>query len=81
MGSFNIVASIMMIGSTLGSSSSCSSSIPFRTTYLEDPWTLPSPSTLDEDPRPTRMEMSLSTMEIAYQAGLDPVVDPSPSSS
>ena len=49
--------------------------------YLEDPWTLPSSSTSDEDPIPTKMEMSLSTMDISYQFVLDHVVDPSPSSS
>ena len=49
--------------------------------YLEDPWTLPSLSTLDEGRRPTNMEMSLSTMDISYQFVLDLIVDPSPSSS
>ena len=81
MGSFNIIAPIMMIGSTLGIASSSLSLVPFKTMYLEDSWTLPPLSILNEDTRPTKLEMSLSTMEIAYQAGLDPVVDPSPSSS
>ena len=49
--------------------------------YLEDPWTLPSPSTSDEDPRITNMEMSLSTMDISHQFIIYLDVDPSPSSS
>ena len=48
--------------------------------YLEDPWTLPSPRTSDEDPIPTKIEMSLYLVEIAYQATLDPFVYPIPSS-
>ena len=49
--------------------------------YLDDPWTLPSLNTLDEDDRPTRMEMSFSVVETAYQVTLDPSVDSGPSSS
>ena len=82
MGSFNISAPLLTIGSTLGSESPLSSSVPFQTTYLEDPWTLSSLSTSDEDPRTTKMDMLLSVVEIAYQATLDPAVDfSSPSSS
>ena len=49
--------------------------------YLEDPWTLPSLCTSDEDPRITKMEMSLSTMDISHQFVIDLILDPSPSSS
>ena len=49
--------------------------------YLDDPWTLPSPRSSDEDPRLIKMEMLLSAAEVAYQAILDPIVDPGPSSS
>ena len=47
--------------------------------YYYDPWSLPSPSTLDEYARYTRMEMSLSIENIVYQATFDPVVGPDPS--
>ena len=80
MGSCNISAPILAIGSTLGSNSMSLSLVPFHTMYLDDPWTLLSPRTLDESPRPTNTEMSLSLGEVAYQAILDLVVDPSPSS-
>ena len=80
MGTFNNSTPILTIGSNLGSESSLLSSIPFCILHLEDPWTIPSPSTLDEDPRPTNMDMLLSTMMIYYQSILVHVVDPSPSS-
>ena len=81
MGTFNISTPILTIGSSLGSESPSLSSIPFHILHLEDPWTLPSPSTSDEDPRPTKMDMSLSIMTIAYPSTLGTIVDPSPSSS
>ena len=81
MGYFNISAPILTISSTLGSESSLLGSIPFHTMYLEDPWTLPSLSTSDEDPRPTKMEISLSVVEVSYQAILDLVIELGPSSS
>ena len=80
MGTFNIFAPILIIGSTLGNESSSSIWVPFHTMYLEGPWTRPSLITLDEYPRPTKMDMSFFVVNIAYQATLDPVVDPSPSS-
>ena len=48
---------------------------------LNEPWTLPSPSTLDEYARPTRMKVSLSIVETTYQATLDPAADLVSSSS
>ena len=48
---------------------------------MEDPWTLSSSNTLEEYPRPSKMEISLSVVEIAYQATLGPIIDPSASSS
>ena len=48
--------------------------------YLEDPWTLPSLSTSNKDPRPSKMEISLFIMKVAYQVVLDPIVDMGPSS-
>ena len=49
--------------------------------YLDDHWTLRYSRNLDEDPRPTKMEMSLSTMDISHQFIIYLDVDPSPSSS
>ena len=80
MGTFNCPTPILMIGSNLGSESSSLSSTPCRISHLEDPWTLPSPSTSDEDTIPTKMDMLLSTTTIACQATLGPFVDPNPSS-
>ena len=66
MGSFNIAAPILDIGSMFDSDSSSSSLLPFHAMYLDDPPTLSSPRTLDKDLRPTNMEMSLSVMEVSY---------------
>ena len=81
MGYFNISTPILTIGSTFGSESSLMSLVPIYTMYLEDPWTLPSLSTSDEYPIPTKMGMPFSTMVISYQSTLGLIVDPSPSSS
>ena len=81
MGTFNILAPILAISSTPSSDSSPLSLVPFRTMYLDDPWTPASLSTLDEHPRPTRMKVSLSIVETTYQATLDPAVDLVSSSS
>ena len=80
MGIFNVYVPILTIGSSLGIVSSLLSSIPFYVLHLEYPWSLTSTSTSDEYPQPTKMDMSLSTMTISYQATLSPIVDPSPSS-
>ena len=77
---FNIFAPILTIGSILGRKSSSSSSVPFHTMYVDDPWTLSSLRTSDKDPRPNNMEMSLSIVNISDQATLDLILDPSPSS-
>ena len=81
IGTFNISTPILTIGSSLGSDFSSLSSIPFCVSHLEDPWTLLSPSTSDEGPRPTKMDISLSVAVISYQAILDLIVDHIPSSS
>ena len=81
MGTFNIFTPILTIHYIIGSESSSSISIPFCVFQLEDPWTFPSLSTSDEDPRPTKMDMSLSTVAISYKPNRGLVVDPSPSSS
>ena len=81
MQNFNISTPILVISSTPGSESSPLSSVPFHTMYLDDPWTLRSPSTLNEDSRTTRIEIPLSVAETTYQATLDNYIDPGPFSS
>ena len=81
MGAFNISTPILDISTSPGSDSSHVSSVPFLTMYLDDPCTLPSPSTSNEHNRTTRMRMLFPIVEIVYQATLDPTVDPGPSYS
>jgi hypothetical protein len=56
-------------------------SIPFRTSYLSDPWTLPSPTLSSEVQFHAGMAMPLSTTEIVYQVVLESSVDPDPITS
>ena len=81
MGSFNILAPILAINTTPSGVTSPLSLLQFCTTYLDDPWNIPSLSTSDEDTKPTRVEMSFSTSEAAYQAILDLTMDLGPSPS
>ena len=78
MGTFSCPAPILMIGSSFGGASSSLNSVSFCTTHMEDPWILPSPSTLSV---PIEMDVSLPATMVAYQANIDKVVEPSPSSS
>ena len=66
MGTFSCFAPILMIGSSLGKASTSLSSIPFRTSHMEDPWTLPSLSTLGEVSIPAKTYMPLLTVMVAY---------------
>jgi hypothetical protein len=50
-------------------------SIPFRTSYFDDPWTIPSPTLSYEGQSHAGMAMPLSTTEIAFQVVLDTSVD------
>ena len=78
MGTFSCPVPVLMIGSSFGGASSSLLSVSFRTTHMEDPWILPSPS-----PSIGTIEMNVSfpaTM-VAYQANLDQVAEPIPSSS
>ena len=59
MGTFSCVTLVIMIGSSLGKDSTSLSSVPFCTSHMEDPWTLPSPSTLSEYSIPAEMDMLL----------------------
>ena len=44
MGTFSCPAPILMIRFSFGGASSSLNSVSFRTTHMEDPWILPSPS-------------------------------------
>jgi hypothetical protein len=81
MGTFNFLAPISYINAISGESSSSLRSVSFRTSYFDDPWTLPSPTMSYEGQSHIRMEMSLSAAEIAYQAIQEATVDPDPPSS
>ena len=78
MGSFSCPAHILMIGSTSSEASSSLHSVSFFTTHMEDPWILPTPSPSRE---PIGTDMLFLTRLVAYEANIDHVVDPSPSSS
>ena len=78
MGTFNCPVLIFMMRSSFGGASSSLNSVSFCTTHMEDPWILPSLSTSS---MPTETGMSLHAMMVAYQANLDQVAEPSPSSS
>ena len=67
-----------MMGSSFAVASSSLNSVSFCTTHMEDPWILPSPSPSN---RPIKMDLPLPVAMITYQANLDCVADPSPSSS
>ena len=78
MGNFSCPAPVLMIGSSFGGASSSLNSVSFRTTHMEDPWILPSPSPLN---KPIKMDVPFPAAMSAYQANLQCVVEPSPSSS
>ena len=78
MRSFMCPTPILLIGSIFGGDSSSLRSVSFRTSHMEDPWILPTPSTSCE---PIGTDVPLPTTMIEYQANLECVVEPSPSSS
>ena len=78
MGTFSYPTPILMIKSSFGGASSSLNLVSFRTTNMEDPWILPSPSPLIG---PIETDVPLPTMMVAYQANIDQVVELSPSSS
>ena len=78
MGIFSFPAPVLMIGSSFDEASTSTRSVSFRMSHMEDPWILPTPSTSSE---PIMMDVPLPTTMIAYQANLESVADPSPSSS
>ena len=78
MGIFSCPAPILMIGSSSSEASTSVRSMSFRTSHMEDPWILPTPSTSSE---PIVMDVPLPATMVAYQANLECVAKPSPSSS
>ena len=77
MGSFSCPAPILMIVSSFYEASTSTISVSFRTSHMEDPWILPTPSTSSD---PVEMSMPLPAAMIAYQANLKSFAKPSPSS-
>ena len=80
MGTFSFPTPVLMIGSSFGGALSSLNSVSFRTTHMEDPWILPSPSPSPSN-GPIETDVSLPTTMMACQANLDCLTDPSPSSS
>ena len=67
-----------MIGSCFDEASTSTTSVSFRTTHMEDPWILPTPSTSSE---PIETSVPLPAAMIAYQANINSVAEPCSSSS
>ena len=78
MGSFSCPTPILMIGSSSSEASTSMRSVSFCTSHMEDPWILPTPSTPSE---PIVTCVPFPATMIAYQANLECVAEPSPSSS
>ena len=66
-----------MIGSSSGEASISMRLVSFHTSHMEDPWILPTPSTRSD---PIVMHVPFPATMIAYQANLECVAEPSPSS-
>jgi hypothetical protein len=81
MGTFDFMAPVHHIYAMSSRSASSMRFVPFRTSYFNDPWTLPSSTASCEGQSHTGMAMPLSTTEIVYQVVLDSSVDPDPVTS
>ena len=81
MGTFTCPVPVLLIGSSLGKASTSLNSVSFRTSHMEDPWILPSSSPSSDNSIPFEIDVSLYATLVAYQANIDHVVVPSPSSS
>jgi hypothetical protein len=75
MGTFDFSTPNHHIYAMSSSPASTERSIPFRTSYFSDPWTLPSPTSSCEGQSHVGMAMPLSITEIMYQFVLDSSID------
>ena len=66
MGTLGCPMPVLMIGSSLGGASTSSNSVSFRTSHMEDPCILPSPSTSSDDSIPAETNVSFPTTLVAY---------------
>jgi hypothetical protein len=78
MGTFDFSASIHHVYTMSSRPSSVGRSIPFHTSYIGDPWTLPSLNSSCEGQSHAGMAMPLSPVEIVYQVVIDSSTDPDP---
>jgi hypothetical protein len=81
MGAFEFMAPIHHIYAMSSRLVSSERYVPFRTSYFNNPWTLPSSTTSCEGQSHVGMAMPLSTAEIVYQVVLDSSIDPDPTTS
>jgi hypothetical protein len=75
MGNFDFMEPIHSIYVMSNRSSLSMRFVPFRTSYFNDPWTLPSSTSSCEGQSHIGMEISLSVAKIAYQVVLDSSFD------
>jgi hypothetical protein len=78
MGTFEFMASIHHIYTMSSRFSSSMRSIPFHTSYFNDPWTLPSLNASCECHPHNGMAIPLSVEKITYQVVLNSSTDPDP---
>ena len=81
MGTFDFSTLIHHVYAMSCRPASIGRSIPFLTSYLSDPWTLPSLTSSREGQLHAGMAMPLLTTKIAYQVVLDSSIDPDPVTS
>jgi hypothetical protein len=81
MGTFDFSALIHHVYAMSSRPASTRRSIPFRTSYFSDPWTLPSPTALGEGKLHAGKTMPLSEVKIMYQVVLNSFVDLEPVTS
>ena len=77
MVTFSCPAFVLMIGYSFDGASSSLNSVSFCTTHMEYPWILPTSIPLS---KPIEIDVSLPAATIAYQANLECIAVPSPSS-
>jgi hypothetical protein len=78
MGTFDFMAPIHHIYAISSKSTSSMRFVPFRTSYFNDPWTLPSPTMSFEGQSHIGMEIPLSVVGRTYQAIVESFVDSDP---